>query len=156
MPNLTTRNGYTFFVDEEDLDKFDLQKCFGRVMGRTSYIGVSGTESKMLHSLLLKVPPGFTVDHKDGNALNNRRDNLRQATYTQNQGNRRLSRDNTTGYKGVSIDKRKRFKKYRAWIGINQKRKPLGNFYTPTEAAKAYNEAAIQYFGIEFAKLNEI
>lgn len=48
---------------------------------------------------------GEVVDHINGNPLDNRRCNLRAVTPTQNAQNRRLQRNNTSGYRGVSFDK---------------------------------------------------
>ena len=89
------------------------------------------------------------VDHCDGNGLDNRRENLRPATRSQNNANQCLSRRNKSGYKGVY------------WSSAAQKwaaqlaRKYLGLFEDPCEAARAYNEAATAQFG-EFAKLNSV
>jgi len=67
--------------------------------------------------------------------------------------NRDMTAKNTSGYKGVSFDKRDRKKKWYAQIRIENRHIILGYFYTPEEAARAYNDAAIKYFG-EFARIN--
>jgi hypothetical protein len=88
------------------------------------------------------------VDHKDGNGLNNRGSNLRDATHQQNCRNRR-----SAGlYKGVSRDG----KLWRARICDGTMKNActyLGAFETAVEAAKAYDEKAKELFG-EFARLN--
>jgi hypothetical protein len=93
------------------------------------------------------------VDHKDGNGLNNQRNNLRPATSSQNKMNQKLKINNISGFKGVSWDKENN--KWRASIGLNGRNLKLGRFTTPIEAAKVYNTAALEYFG-EFARLNPV
>lgn len=98
-------------------------------------------------------PTGMMIDHIDGDGLNNQIDNLRLATHVQNSRNRKLNRNNTSGYKGVCLFKRDQ--NWVAYITVNYKRIHLGFFDTPEGAARAYNIAAIEHFG-EFASLNVI
>lgn len=68
----------------------------------------------------------------------------------------KISKNCSSKYKGVQYDHSDKCKnKYRARICVNYKRIHLGRFATETEAAQAYNEAAIKHFG-EFAVLNKI
>jgi hypothetical protein len=92
---------------------------------------------------------GFQVDHVDGDKLDNRRANLRLATNQQNQANVSRQSNNTTGFKGVHFHKG--HGKYMARIGVSYKRIHLGYFDTAEQANKAYQQAAIKYFG-EFAR----
>jgi hypothetical protein len=94
------------------------------------------------------------IDHKDGNGLNNTRDNLRAATKSQNAANCRAHRDGSSGFKGVSF-RRDRPNPWRARIFENGREKMLGYFATREGAALAYNNAAIRLHG-EFARLNAI
>lgn len=91
------------------------------------------------------------TDHINGDPLDNRRANLRQATPLQNVGNSKLSRRNTSGYKGVSWWEHK--KRWKAYIAHDRRQKHLGYFDTPEEAARAYDAAAREKWG-EFAWLN--
>lgn len=90
------------------------------------------------------------VDHIDGDGLNNRRSNLRLATQMQNASNRKLNKNNTSGYKGVSWDTKT--DKWVAQIMTNQKQNRLGYFDNPEDAYKAYCAAALELHG-EFARL---
>lgn len=91
------------------------------------------------------------VDHKDRNVLNSKFENLRPATFEQNNANRTISRNNTTGYKGVCFCKARNL--YQTNIGVSGVKIQIGRFRDPIEAAKAYDKAAKQYHG-EFAVLN--
>lgn len=93
------------------------------------------------------------VDHRDNNGLNNQKYNLRSATNSQNQMNRKIkTTSNNSGYKGVTAY---RNGKWRASTKINQKNIHLGYFDTKEQAAIAYNTFAKENFR-EFARLNQI
>lgn len=89
--------------------------------------------------------PNGTIDHIDGDKMNNRIGNLREATVAENNKNRRLSSANTTGYKGVSYDAIN--KRFRAGICVGGKNKNLGRFDSAEAAHKAYKEASLKYHG---------
>jgi hypothetical protein len=98
--------------------------------------------------------PEGTLDHRDRQRSNNRFDNLRPATDSQNAANRIKHSNNTTGFKGVTFVKRdaaKGRKPYRATICKNYKRYIVGQFWTAEEAAESYRAAAERLFG-EFAR----
>lgn len=98
------------------------------------------------------IPEGLTLDHIDGNPSNNRLENLRLATHQQNLMNQKKKIYGKVCYKGVWLNKNKR---YVANIHYNGKTKYLGTFDTPEQAAFAYNISAKELFG-EYAHLNEV
>jgi len=98
-----------------------------------------------LHRVILDAPSGHSVDHIDGDGLNNRRANLRLATRAENNRNRKIGSDNSSGLKGVSFHKHA--KKWQAQIRIEGKQVHLGYFREPAEAHKAYSEASLKHHG---------
>lgn len=102
-----------------------------------------------MHRQIINAPPDLEVDHRDNDGLNNQRYNLRVCTHAQNGQNRGKLSTNTTGYKGVYPY----YGRYLAKIGVNRETIPLGDFTTPEEAARVYDEAARKYHG-PFAKTN--
>jgi hypothetical protein len=107
----------------------------------------------LAHRLVWLVENGYMpderIDHIDEDRANNKIDNLRVATMSQNLCNRSKPKSNTSGYKGVGFSKYA--KKWVAAIGINNKSKHLGYFSSPEEASIAYQKAASIYHG-KFAK----
>jgi HNH endonuclease len=104
------------------------------------------------HRVIWYLAKGYwptTLDHIDGNPSNNSIENLREVTDKQNRANSRVSLGKMySNYKGVSKC-RGRWKAVCA--GIN-----LGNFSSQEQAAKAYNIKALEVWGVEYAKLNNL
>lgn len=89
------------------------------------------------------IPEGFVIDHIDRNPFNNRIQNLRLATISQNAMNASKHKPNRSGVKGVSME----YGKYRAVIRKNYKAISLGTFATLEEAAEARRIGEIQFHG---------
>lgn len=89
--------------------------------------------------------PSKDIDHIDGDPLNNRWSNLREASESQNLANSKVPATNTSGWKGVHS--RDRHKKWVATICVKQVKKHLGHFDCPAAASFAYQIAANHYFG---------
>jgi len=87
--------------------------------------------------------PDQFIDHINRDSTDNRFSNLREASYAENNRNRSIGKDNTSGYKGVSYHKHN--KKYRAEIRVNNISKHLGYFSNPADAHAAYIQAANIY-----------
>lgn len=104
----------------------------------------------VMHRLITNAPKGTDVDHINGDGLDNRRSNLRVCTKAENLRNMH-ARYGTSRYKGVYWQKENN--KWRGHIRIDGKLFHLGCFIDESQAAKAYDKAAIEHFG-EFANLN--
>ncbi len=104
-----------------------------------------------MHRVIKGAKAGQSVDHVNGNGLDNRRSNLRLCAHAENLRNRKIHKNNKSGFKGVR--KRKESSLWRAEIRSNHKFYFLGNFHSAEEAAHAYDAAALKLHG-EFARLN--
>ena len=109
-------------------------------LGRSGYAQYG---SIFAHRLIAKTPAGLHTDHINQNKLDNRKENLRIATHSQNAANNSFSKRNTSGFKGVS----KAGKRWRATITVNNKFHYIGVFDTPEEANLAYQQKAQEHFG---------
>jgi hypothetical protein len=123
--------------------------------GRTVYVqsGVRRPDGRWTTQQLHTFPTGWQlVDHINRNGLDNRRSNLRPATHSQNSANAGRQTRSTSGFKGVHRGP-VRGKAWRAQIHTAGKKRHLGTFDDPEEAARAYDAAAVELFG-EFARTN--
>lgn len=135
----------------------NLTVCFVRARHHSRpYVRLSGTRTPHLHRWIVLGQynlKGVEVDHINGDSLDNRRENLRRCTKSENMANRSLQKNNTLGVRGVWVYQTRGGNKYRAEIKVNGKKISLGNFDTIEEAATVRDAASIHYFG-EFAQLN--
>jgi len=155
---ITLTRGYTALIDDDDRE-LALHKWHSREDATTVYVirstpRINGKQQTvLLHRLIMSRMIGRQlgtqefVDHINRNGLDNRRENLRLATSSENSHNSRKHVDNTSGFKGVTRDNNK----WKAQICVNRKVIHLGNFNTPEEAHAAYVEAALKYHG-KFAR----
>ena len=156
MKTIPLTQGYLTKVDDEDYIKFASVRWYALVarsgVRAVRDVRING-ERRHLHLSreILNAPRGRYVDHINGDTLDNRKQNLRFCTASQNQWNRQLGKNNISGFKGVFLDKRD--DRWYPAITVNKKRISLGGFLNKKDAIKAYDKAAKHYFG-EFAKLN--
>lgn len=130
--------------------------CESRGLGYIRYFVVINGKMCLVSRIIFLWHHGYMpkeVDHININPSDNRIENLRAATRSQNNMNRNSNKVATSQYLGVSFDKGS--KSWRAKIGINRISIKLGYFKTEEEAALVYNKAAVKYFG-EFANPNII
>lgn len=95
------------------------------------------------------IPEGYVVDHRDHNRLNAQRKNLRLITKSENQWWKRVPKNSTTGYKGVTFHE----SRYEAHIRAHGKRFYLGRFDTAQDAAFMYDAVSAVLHG-EFSYPN--
>lgn len=134
-------NGTWTLVDEN---------CYHLVNDRPWYSnkGYSHWESPdgsvvTMQDVILPTPEGMVADHVNRKRWDNRRINLRPATLSQNQWNRKVAKNNTTGYPGV----RKHRDKYQSRINVFGEEKCLGSFDTYEEAVAVRKKAELEYHG---------
>jgi len=150
------KNGqFTCLYDECDHEKVSAHKWHVAKSGYVATnIRVNGKKTIMLmHRYLLGLSNGDGVlaDHKNWNGLDNRRENLRVCTRTEN--NRNVKPYGKSGRLGVVYNKVGNNVYIKAQIMIGGKCLHLGNFKTEEEAARARDEASKKYHG-DFASLN--
>lgn len=122
-----------------------------------SLVNADGVRTSMsMHRTILPLSetPGFPqLDHWDLNGLNNRRYNLRPTIQSGNMWNRGVQANSKSRVKGAYWVPR--LQRYRVKITVFNQQIHLGYVHDLRDAAKLYNQAAIEYHG-EFACLNEI
>lgn len=137
-------------IDDEDYEEV-IKHSWSLGCG-TGYAkcGING-RTVHLHRFVLGLSFGdkVVVDHKNGNKLDNRKENLRICSRKQNSQNR-IKVLAKSGFKGV----RKHGNRWQSVIKVDNKTVVIGSYEDKIEAAKAYDEAAIKYFG-EFACTNK-
>lgn len=160
--------GYVAFIDDEDADLATVKwrahvdkECRGVYAVREvrDNLKTNKRRTERLHRIILSRMLGRDLtnkedtDHINTNPLDNRRENLRLATRSQNLQNTPKRRDNTSGYKGVYYHRQSG--KWQATIQKNGRRYSLRYWDTPEEAYHAYMNAAKNLFG-EFANIEEL
>jgi hypothetical protein len=145
-------------IDFEYLNKFRWYKQKNGYIYRFNYLNNANKKLVFIHREIMGFPQQF-IDHINGDKTDNRRENLRLCNKSQNAANSKKNCKNTTGFKGVHLYKAKlvsgKFlnKPFTASVCVKYKSIHLGYFETAEKAAKAYDMAAVKYFG-EFAKTN--
>jgi hypothetical protein len=150
---LTDSESVNAWVDDEDYERLAQHKWYASGGVGTVYAVtvVRGSTLLSMHKMILPSSKGIEVDHKDRVGLNNQKENLRRATHSQNRANRGVPSNSTSGLKGVCRLK----DRWKAEITVAGKHINLGQYTDKYEAARAYDQAAIKYFG-EFALTNHI
>ncbi|MFA5990454.1 MAG: AP2 domain-containing protein [Sphingomonas sp.] len=149
MKEIPLTKGKVALVDDDDFDELSKFKWFFSKGYALKSEDRYSTEI-IMHRRIMNAPDGMDTDHINHNGLDNRRENLRVCTRSENLMNRGKLKNNTSGYKGVSWNKNS--KKWQTHIRVNGKKIYLGNFKDKEEAYKAYCDASIKYHG-DFSKV---
>lgn len=158
MPKeIVLSRGYITIVDDADYKHLSRWKwSYSQGYAVRKVRTTNGTKSLGMHHQLMNPASDQLVDHKNGNRLDNRKNNLRVCKKLHNNMNRRPnSGKRASHYKGVHLRKGRKRNPWYATIGHNGKNIYLGVFPTPEAAANAYNAAALKLYG-EYAWLNVI
>lgn len=146
--NCNLPSGHIFNIDEFNAELLLIAKWYyhhgyvrGKVDGKYVY----------LHRFIMNASNKIKIDHKDGNGLNNKIENLRLCSQSENCCNK--SKMVHKNFKGVYFDKRRGF--FYSQIYKNRKSYFGGNYKNIIDAAISYNNLALKHHG-QFAKLNEI
>jgi hypothetical protein len=140
-------------VDPEDFERINQYKWYYNKGYALRNIRRNGKKCAIfMHSFVCPVPPGMFTDHINRNRLDNRKANLRPATFQQNIWNAsRKRKTSASPYKGVTWSRQHR--KWIARIYVGTKAVHLGFFKDDIKAAKAYDKAAKELRG-EYEALN--
>lgn len=150
MKEIPLTQGKFAIVDDEDFDRlYKWRWTYAKTGYAVRHDINDSTKTFYMHREIMNTAPGMETDHINHNCLDNRKINLRICTHCENQHNRRLSKNNTSGYIGINLLKGK----WQARIRADRDRLFLGLFTSPEEAALAYDKKARELFG-EFAHIN--
>jgi hypothetical protein len=146
MPEIPLTQGKVAIVSDEDYDFLMQFKWYvANIKGEWRAMRASRKPNRertvqYMHRVIvermgIKAP---TTDHIDRDTLNNRRENLRGATSSQNGHNQGIAKNNTSGYTGVCWNKREG--RWQAVVGHLNRKHFLGHFDDPAVASERYQE----------------
>ena len=158
MKEIQLTQGKVALVDAEDFERLNCFKWYASKYSDGFYamrcgFTVDGKRKTIyMHREIMNTPYDMDTDHINYNGLDNRKKNLRNATRSENNQNRRYAhKDNKLGIKGVRWHTQR--KKFTAQIQVKKKKIHLGCFNVLGDADSAYRKAEEKYFR-EFARCN--
>ena len=160
VKEIICKHGEIALVDDEDYQVLSYHKWHFTGHDNRPYVCTKlnncegNTRNIYMHNFLVSI--AVNVDHKDGNTLNNQKDNLRVSTKEENEWNKPKQKTSkgkpcTSQYKGVSLCNGR----WRAQIKRNGVHYPLGEFANEEDAARAYNKKCAELSG-DFVWLNPL
>lgn len=133
-----SQNKWHYWIDPKSLVEYAVRHK--KIKGKVQRL--------MMHREITRSSHNLVIDHRNGNGLDNRRENLRTCTKVQNNMNRKPNKSNQTGLKGISWNTQ--IRKWKAGIGFKGKAINLGHYYDKRTAALVYRLFSVLYYG-EFA-----
>ena len=147
-----TLKGEEFYFDLEDYDKI---KDYCWRLNKENYVITqiiidSKPQNIMMHRIIMLnsgelLNSKIDIDHINHNEYDNRKINLRIATRSQNNQNKMIASNNTSGFIGVYYYKN--ISKWGVTLTLNNKVNNLGYYQKFTEAVKSRIEGEQKYFG---------
>lgn len=143
--------GHEAIVDADMADVVGHFVWHASVRKHTVYAATGHSTKKLLHRVIASAAfgdgalTGMEIDHVNRNGLDNRRDNLRIVTRSQNMCNAKPRKMSASGYRGVTWSKAK--SKWLAQIQLHGKKRHVGFYDDPKEAADAYERARAELHG---------
>jgi hypothetical protein len=153
MKEIQLTQGHVAIIDDEDYDRLSKYKWFS-FRNNGYFYSASSIDKKitLMHRYIMNISDkNIHIDHKNHNTLDNRKENLRACSRSQNLANQGIKEGKR--FKGVYTEKGR--DTYRANISYHGKSFMIGRFDTEEEAAIAYNKKALELFG-EFSVLNVV
>lgn len=149
------KKNYEFMVDDDIFNQIkDCQFYVIEQKDKSPYLCFRKAGSKKrqrVSRFVVNCPEYKIVDHINRNTLDNRRENLRICTYSENNINRKTK--SSSGYRGVYQEGL--HNKWRVQIHFRGNSMRIGGFKTKERAAVAYNNIASRMYG-KFAVLNPV
>ena len=155
MKKIKLPNNKLTLVDDSDYEFLNQWRWhdYDGYVARTLYLGGGRKNARYkmvkMHRVIMANPEGYQIDHINGDKYDNRRCNLRLATNSQNQMNKKVPKNCSSGVTGVRW--KKQADKWSALLIENGKRHHLGYFDTKEDAVSVRKQAEKHYFG-EYAK----
>lgn len=141
MKKICLTQGFYALVDDEDYERLAQYKWYTNTQKNrhTSYaIRVVQGRTVYMHRVIMNASKGLEIDHINGNGLDNRRENLRICSRSENQRNSYKHRNGKP--LGVYKMKMGKYVYYGAQLRIDGKTKGIGSFKTQKEAVEAFNQ----------------
>lgn len=154
---VTLTKGYEAIIDAEDAHLVEGFNWHAKIFRHTCYAKSSPAAAKVLgsqymHRIIAKTPINMITDHIDRNGLNNKKDNLRHATGSENNCNTEAYCNNKSGIKGVHWCNTK--KRWKAQVRFKGYQKHLG-YFRNIEDAKMAREEGCKLIHKEFARVTK-